>query len=697
MSRVRSSWVKVATGLAVLAWGVAVSAAYYSSHKPFAPAQATAFVRLAPTLAGWAGTLVLAHALGRRLAPFVAREHARLRLALWCGLGFGALGVFVLVLGTVGGYNPLVAWTLVLVALPFGLRPFLQDLRAAIPGLPTGGSKRALALFVIITLALTLPFTLAPPTAWDALVYHLTGPKLYLAAGRIHHAIDLPYLGFPQWPAMLYTWAMLLGRASGAQLVHFTFALLTLALLPDLVNQAAPGRGWLAGALLLSAPAMALLASWAMAEWLTMFCVTAALVALLQWRQGKGGRWLALAGAFAGLSLAAKYTSAGSIVGLTAVVVVISHEARRLKPPPHQRVSQSPPAPAILVSPKGGLETSAAAAPISGRPALRATAIFSAVVLIVVLPWLAKNWALTGNPVYPFFFPGKFWDVYRAEWYSRAGTGLRWDGLIIAPWSLMVIGGRDEDIGPLFLALVPVLVIGWRAQPHERRAVLALTLAVCAIAYAGWLTGLAASALLAQSRLLFPIFPLLAVLAAAAFDGLSAIALPRLKTRWVVGGLIGLVLTLSASARLISFVSENPLPFLFGRQSEAEYLTDRLGMHYFAMEAANELPAGSHVVFLWEPRSYYCQAGCEPDALLDRWWHVRRTTGDAAAIARRWRGEGVTHVLVFQLGADAVRRAAFDPLTGEDWAELEKLEKEELTLALDLNGVYRLYALAPDK
>lgn len=56
----------------------------------------------------------------------------------------------------------------------------------------------------------------------------------------------------------------------------------------------------------------------------------------------------------------------------------------------------------------------------------------------------------------------------------------------------------------------------------------------------------------------------------------------------------------------------NPLPVLTGMQSRHTYLTDRLGWYAPAMQAVNELPPGSRVVFLWEVRAYYCRADCLP-------------------------------------------------------------------------------------
>ncbi|MBI4315303.1 MAG: hypothetical protein HY679_05160, partial [Chloroflexi bacterium] len=410
-------WRRRALGLAAVLWVAAVFAAYYLIHLPeVLRGTQAAQARLALTLAGWLGTLVLTHTLGRwaewgcgavRPYGFAARE----RFALRVGLGFGVLGVLMLALGFLRLYHPALAWGAVLVALPFGARPFVADLCAALPRVPGDWAGRGLAAFVALMLGLAFVRALAPPTAWDALVYHLTGPKLYLQAGRIQHDLDLMYLGFPQWGSMVFAWGMLLASPLLAQLFHWTFALLTLALLPGAANRVAPGRGWLAAALCLGVPTASLLAGAAYVEWMTMFAALAAFVCLArntshefhELHEPKDtlrvirGKEFFVAGVFAGLAFDAKYTAAGAVLGLAVLALLRARNWRE----------------------RGA---------------------FALAALLVVAPYLLKNLVLTGNPAYPFFWLGKFWDVSRAVWYGQSGTGLPWQQVLIAPWEATVWG-----------------------------------------------------------------------------------------------------------------------------------------------------------------------------------------------------------------------------------------------------------------
>ena len=661
-------------------WGAIVFIAYYFVHKPVTLEQGIVLGRLSLILLGWVGSLALANLIGSFLAPQLQRYPAHMSFALQVGLGFGVLGFFLLILGVLRGYWPLLAWGIVVAALPRGLPTLLHDVREVIPRIPKGHVNKALACFVGFIMIAAIFRALAPPTAWDALVYHLTGPKLYQQAHGLHHDLDLPYLGFPQAGSMLFLWGLLLAGPQLAQLMHLTFALLTIVLLPAVVDLIAPKRGWLAAGLLVSVPTAALLAGWAYVEWMTMYAGLACLSLIYSAAPGssveKEGliqldhegavirRWqpLMLAAFYAAMAFNTKYTAVGLVLGLVLVIILEYRSSR-------------------------------------------AFAVFAGLFLLFIAPYLLKNLILTGNPVYPFFFPGMFWDSYRAYWYSRPGTGLDLVQLLTAPWDATIWGveggvvsghpSYSATIGPALLALVPLVAIrfsrGFRKQNRPLRGMLV----VCVMAYAVWLGMLAYSSLLAQSRMLMPIFPFLAILATAGLDALGRFGRRGASAQFVLSGLVCFAFILTALETTITFVSTSPVPVIIGVQSESDYLASRLGQYSLMIDDINELPQGSRVRFLWEPRTYHCsqQVICEPDALLDRWWHLRQQRSDANSIATQWRDEGVTHILLFHAGAQAVREEGFDPLTLQDWDVLEQFIDNYLVPLGSEDGGYTLYKL----
>lgn len=638
-------------------WFLLVVIAYFAVNKPLEPQSALALAQVGRTGLAWIGMLALANLIGRtqgqRLGGFRPVE----RLALQIGLGLGALSLVVIGLSAVGALSPALFWLLILLPSPFGLLFAVRDLR---PVLRRPGRMRAEWLIVGLAGGGALLLALAPPTAWDALVYQLAGPELYLEQGGLRHTLDLPYLGFPKTAAMLFMMGLSLSGPQLAQLLHLTFAGLTLALLPRLLHGIAPGRGGLAAAILVSVPSMWLIAGWAYVEWITAFWLLASFVLIrAPVADSSSSRTTALAGLCAGFALATKYSSLWMALGLVVVA---------------------------------GLN----------RRSVRQLSIFLLAAGAALLPSLLVNWATTGNPVYPFVFDGLYWDAHRAQWFSRFGTGLAPARLLLAGLEATVFGleggyfvghpSYGATIGPLLLGLAPLALLRLASKPASRPGSMRDLIVIVAAGSAGWIAQLAASALLVQTRLLFPLFPFLAAAAAIGYDSLGQLSR---RIQFVLGGLIAFVLSVALIGYLAQALGGRAAEVVTGRLAPEAYLTARLGAHYQAIQAVNQLPAGSQVRFLWEPRSYYCEPTivCEPDAVLDRWWHARQHLSSVEDILADWRERGVTHVLYYRVGAAAVRQEGFDPLTPADWDELDRLLGELLIPAGETADSYTLYAL----
>ena len=113
-----------------------------------------------------------------------------------------------------------------------------------------------------------------------------------------------------------------------------------------------------------------------------------------------------------------------------------------------------------------------------------------------------------------------------------------------------------------------------------------------------------------------------------------------------------------------------------------------------AIDRVNTLPAGSRVVFLWEPRSLECAAldRCEADVIIDRWWHLRRTGKTPASALADWKAQGATHVLIYDRGVKFLRDHGDSRFVESDWIELENL-RVQMRLIEKMGDDYSLYAL----
>ena len=324
--------------------------------------------------------------------------------------------------------------------------------------------------------------------------------------------------------------------------------------------------------------------------------------------------------------------------------------------------------------------------------------------LLAAAPWYLRNLALTGNPVYPFLyrvFGGGGWDAWRAAWYARAGSGLGWNpgALAALPWTL-TLGVRDVNfydgrVGPLFVLALPFL-IAWSlrllGRRRSRQPVVGILLFFALVQYVLWMAGVIASRSLFQSRLLLPALVALCVPLAYVYDRLAVLDTRALSLRRLIGLSVALVLAANLCYQFLDVLRHRPLPVLVGQESREAYLDRSLGAHYAAMEQINErTPEGSRVLFLWEPRSYYCRRAAQPDAILERWaWLLHMHEGDLDSIAATLREEGYTHLLLYRAGLDLVLRARLDPLGEADSAALDMFLT---THARELASVGEAYAL----
>jgi 4-amino-4-deoxy-L-arabinose transferase-like glycosyltransferase len=703
-----------------IGWAFFVLASFFAVQKPFTAINALALGRVMLDLlvAGWLALigLLLGGWLLQQIfrvatvgALFAGKEWAGLELVvLGSGLGLGLLGLLNFVIGLAGLFRPVMAYGLAIglsiVLIPQAIRLFRRW-----RSIQTDNEERrtnddphspVFRLLSTVYLALVLVFTLLvallPPIDWDGLFYHLTGPKLYLQAGRIVGGVDIPHLNFPSLMEMLFTWAILLRGDIAAKLLHAVFGLLLAGLVYLTAHRFFGRRAALPGLLVLaSMPMLSTLAGWAYNDLALAFYQLASLYAIINYQlsitqnskltparragaseiQNSPLPWLILSGIFAGLAMGLKYTS--FVTPVVIVGLILWNSVRKMSSPSSATLSAL-------------------------RFTLTAVVVFAGTALLVASPWYLKNWLFTGNPVYPFLFDvfgGRLWDSFRAEWYASAGTGIGFkpSTLLALPW-LLTLGVRDANYwdgrtGPLFLLFLPIVLLYglFRYRQSERPAALDPLLIFVLAQFIVWMLGVVWSRSLWQSRLLLPGLAALAPVTGWVWVELARFDLPQFSVSRFINLAIGLTLALTLVDIGLLTLKIDPLPYLTGLESRDQYLTRRLGAYYAVSQQLNEeLPPEAVVAFLWEPRSYFCRLECRPDSILDEFPHLVDQYGSAEAIAQAWRDNGVTHVLIHRTGLNFVLGESPDVVNR---AVLDELIATGLKLEFEIGDSYQLYAV----
>lgn len=320
--------------------------------------------------------------------PLVRRLRSELDPALQLGLSgaisLGLAGTLLLFFGLAGALQ---AGILLITAasLP-GLWLFLRS-RVWQASLGEDSSAWLFRLPIGFALGLALFGVLAPSDMldWDSLAYHLAVPKIWLEAGRIHPIPQIHHSNFPFAVDNLHLLGLWWGGEQGAKAFQWSFALLAI----------------------LSAFGYARQEYGAKAAWWSALAV--ATIPILVWQAGTayidvanglyGGFGLLLAGRYLAKGDKGDLWIAGLLLGLCA-----GSKFTGLQWLGCVGVAL------LLLSGKAAGRTLVAALPALG------------IALLLAVPWLAKNAAWTGNPVYPFFYEklgGRGWDQRRADIYKN--------------------------------------------------------------------------------------------------------------------------------------------------------------------------------------------------------------------------------------------------------------------------------------
>lgn len=501
---------------------------------------------LAVLLAAWTcGTLLL-----RRLRAIFVNGLERVVFEL--ALGLGALSYVCLGLAFAGLYRPsiVVPLTIALAAAGIAL------LRPRIPHLPVSKGRLhvregVLIVCAVVAAGFALAGALAPETEFDALWYHLWLPARWLAAGQPVDVISEYVSLYPLTWELLYGVAMAIGGDVAAKLLHCVCLLLvgvTAGMFSRYFFRGSSAA--VAGALAISVPLMIWEGTSAYIDLALAWYLVTSAYALVRYDDTQDRRWLVVAGLVTGIALAIK-NLALVFLAIAGAFFFIRQMTRT-----------------------------------SVRDALRAAVLLGMLAMLVPSPWYVRAWLRSGNPVFPDLYgvfgaqPPERWDADTErelrKFKDHFGRGRSLPHLLALPWDVTMHGTRyGGTLGPVFLMLVPVALVGAfrREDSRERVIVLALGIAAYGLVWASPISSF-------QMRFLVPIVPFLAVLGAEGLRRLPSGAWPLIAlllvwnlppfTPWHEADRRGWSGWLTQTMRLV------PLPVLAGAESRDAYLARKV-------------------------------------------------------------------------------------------------------------------------
>lgn len=611
-----------------------------------------------------AGLLWLAAALGLRILRTLGlgRDLGLETLLFALGLGLGGLAYLALACGFLQVLN---SWVLaaMLVVLAAILRPELTELTAAAPTLARAWltqrreirRERVLGLTVPIAevlISLLVVRALAPPTGYDALLYHLAGPQEFLRAGRILPLAEMPGGTLPFTVEMLYLLGLALGSDELPGLLHLAFAGMTALATFGLGRRFFDARtGWMAAAIFLSATTIAVYGPMPNIDYGWAYFDFLAVCAFVTWTRDRQPAWLVVAGVASGLSLGSKFLGA-----LTCMAIGLG-----------------------LVG--------ALARTLSSQPVRCATLLgwFGLPVVLVASPWYLKNLVWLGHPLWPLFGAGSM----QSGWYfaHQMHHGRELIDYLVLP--IRFFQGSSVEYSEAVPALLWVFVPGYLLV-RKHRLVSGL-LALAGLHLLIWSQGIQ------TLRYLFPIFPGLSLVAAYVLSRVAEWFRPRSVGPLAASSLVLVAMLPAPAVTMILMSMYTPFFQLAGVESRSTYLNRNLTA-FGAVRYLNEHRTDvSRVLVLGDAHTFYLQSPSLVDQNLDT-WSTLLPDGDPRDMTARLRQAGISHVLLSQRQFTWLER--FDPerRVRQWWALFQHTQPSYLQPVFSYTGVtvYRVVELADE-
>jgi len=463
--------------------------------------------------------------------------------------------------------------------------------------------------------------TLIPPLLFDALVYHLAIPKLYI----LNHGIEyIPYSFFSNFPflmEMLYTLGLLVQGPIVVKCLNYVIHLVMLASLYTFARTYFNHRIALVSVLIFyTIPWVGMESFLPYIDIGLAVYTLLALYGLLNWMTRKHTGWLLMCGICSGVGVSIKYlgTHNALLMGMSVIGWILWRKFRgyALEKPTNQHI------------------------------VFREILTFALPALVCGAPWYVKSVIFTGNPIYPFIFGGGDWDVARLQRYMshyQVDFGSFFQNVMAfckLPWELVFslnLTPSNIPLGPIFLVFLPLLLLVKHVPPLIKYLVGASLFLVIL-----WFNTSP------QSRFLIPTLPLVSIATAYVLEHLSVEA----RTAWLkrTGYVFLFVLFLSNIGWELIYVYSffDPFTVVMGLESRHEYLSRQRPDIYPITQYANEtLPADAKILFIGDTRGYYADRPFIASTAHDKTpivelAHESTTTDE---LAEHLKALGMTHII----------------------------------------------------
>lgn len=489
-----------------------------------------------------------------------------------------------------------------------------QGVRQRIKNIRFSPAKNLDEIILVIVLAFLLPVlflnALSPAWDYDALLYHLKIPSLFLSQGKIYFDPDVFRSAYPFLGEMPFLVGLVFGVASLSKLINLTYAIL-LALSVYAFGKRFFGRetAVIAVMMLVGAPSITNWATWVSIDFAWAVYEFWSVYVVMLWLANGGkntNQWLALAGILSGLAASTKYLSLAAM-GIVGIIIAWQLQSR----PRHSVVDT-----------------------------IKSLVVFGLSAGLVMSPWYIKNWLWTGNPIYPLVWGGVGWGPLKeqvmSDYLHSFGVGNNWLSYLLLPYNVYA---KQNRFSTNFLEIIhPALWLAFAypflKQSKKQTVPLIYSALYCAI----WAV---------NSQVIRFLLPASAFLALLAGDVIQK-SLPVIR-KTITYGLLSSLLLASLVYQILLFLSY--VPYFIGQKSAADILRLSVDNFQITQYIQENLKPDERAQFLWDGRGYYCDARCIPDDEQSTAVLLAINSPSPETLAHELHLKGITHLMIYKTDA----------------------------------------------
>ncbi len=301
------------------------------------------------------------------------------------GIGWGIFSFLTFLMGCLGILEKIIFQIIITLFGILGIIRFIKKNKPISLSTLVNFRDKIYIFFIVLGFISIISYLLScylPILESDVLIYHLSIPKIFIQEGKIYNISEwFKYATFPQLAEMLYLSSMIISNETLANFIHTFFGILSAFLIYIICKKFIDIKtGIIAAVTFLILPVVKDLSGTAMVDLMLNFYFLLVIFSCLEWLNKKDIKWFYLSGVFCGFSFGVKYTG---IVFLYLVILTILWLKNRTDS--------------------------------LSKFFIKDYAIFLSIFLILVFPWIIKNYLWTKNPFSPFFyniFGGTNWNDY---------------------------------------------------------------------------------------------------------------------------------------------------------------------------------------------------------------------------------------------------------------------------------------------